>query len=238
MDEVVYYRSEQIEIIHYKNRPIIYSEHNHVSVYIIGLVTYGRIMLKCNGPYTAYPSNSFFIIAPYQAHTLSLPDVYDMLTVCVNKDLIVGHTPVELFGTLSKTLAKLVPSVNTALLATSIDALYCCKASPQIDSIILSSAHSLWQNPEDNNCLQEMADETYYSLYHYIKRFKRYIGMTPHKFRVQNRVRKAQRMIESGELLTDIALNLGFYDQSHFIKCFKSVIGLTPSEYKSSVKIL
>lgn len=81
-----------------------------------------------------------------------------------------------------------------------------------------------------------MADEIYFSKFYYIKRFKQNIGMTPHKFQLQNKIRKAQRMIENGARLTVIATDLGFYDQSHFIKCFKSIVGITPSEYRQSFK--
>lgn len=238
MDKVTYYRSEQLEIIHLKNNPIIYNEHNHVSVYTIGLVLCGQITLKCNGKFTVYPSDSFFIVTPYQVHALLLSEVYDMISICVHKNLITEHTPTELFDVLSQRLTPLLPNVNCVLLATAIDAMYDCKASQPLDGAILSSAYSLWRNPEKNSSLQGMADEVCYSLYHYIKRFKQHIGITPHKFQLQNRVRKAQRMIESGNSSTDVALALGFYDQSHFIKCFKSIVGLTPSEYRNSVKKL
>ena len=62
--------------------------------------------------------------------------------------------------------------------------------------------------------------------------------MTPHKFQMQNKVRKAQRMIEKGEPLSVVAMDLGFYGQSHFIKCFKNIVGLTPREYKQSFRRL
>jgi len=238
MDNVTYYRSEQLEIIHLKNKPITYSEHNHISVYTIGLVVYGQITLKCNEQFMAYPSNSFFVVAPYQVHELLLPDVYDMMSICVNENLIIAHTSVELFSVLSRMLTQLLPNMNNELLATAIETLYNCKVSQPLDNVIFSSAYSLWRNPENSSGLQIMADEVCYSQYHYIRRFKQYIGITPHKFQLQSKVRKAQRMIENGKLSTDVALDLGFYDQSHFIKCFKSIVGLTPSEYRKSVKRL
>lgn len=238
MDNVAYYRSEQVEIIHLKNKPITYNEHNHVSVYTIGLVMYGQVTLKCNEQITAYPADSFFVIAPYQAHALLLPDIYDMMSICIDRNLIIARTSVEICDLLFPMLMQLLPSVNNILLAMAIDALYHCQASKPLDNVILPSAYFLWNNPENNSGLQEMADEACYSLYHYIKRFKQHIGITPHKFKLQNKVRKAQRMIENGKLSTEVALDLGFYDQSHFIKCFKSVVGLTPSEYRESVRRL
>lgn len=238
MDNVTYYRSEQLEIVRLKNRPIIYGEHNHVSVYVIGFVLDGQITLRCSGQITNYPSGSFFIILPYQAHELLLPDIYDMVSVCVNKDMIASRASGELYADLSQLLARLLLDVNNTLLASAIDALYFCQAPQLLDSAILSSALSLQQTPENNRGLRAMADEACYSPYHYIKRFKRLIGITPHRFQLQNKIREAQRMIEDGKPPTDIALDLGFYDHSHFIKCFKGVVGLTPTEYRTSVKRL
>ena len=238
MDKVTYYRSEQLEIIHLKNNPITYNEHNHVSVYTIGLILYGQITLKCNKKITVYTSNNFFVIPPYQVHALLLPGAYDMISICIHKNFITEHMPVELLNMIFHMLPQTLQNVNVALLATAINALYEFKISQPLDSAILSSAYSLWCNPEKNRDLKGMADEVCYSLYHYIKKFKQQIGITPHKFQLQNRVRKAQRIIESGKLSANVALDLGFYDQSHFIKCFKSIVGLTPSEYRKSVKKL
>lgn len=236
MDNAVYYRSEQLEMIHLKNKPFTYSEHNHVSVYTVGLVLHGEITLKCNGHDSLYASHSFFVVAPYQVHALLLPDSYDMLSICIDKKLITTHKPYELFGVLSQLLPQLSTNVDYALLLEALDAIYEYKTPQPTDDIILSSALSLWRNPESNKGLGMMAEQANYSLYHYIKTFKQHIGITPHKFQIQNKVRKAQRMIEQGEVSTDVALDLGFYDQSHFIKCFKSIVGLTPTEYRKAVK--
>ena len=238
MDRVTYYRFEQLEIIHLKNNPLTYSEHNHVSVYTIGLVLDGEITLKCDKMNTVYPANSFFIVAPYQVHALLLSETYEMISICIHKNYIKEHLSSEVLDLITKALQQPLPNINNTLLETAINALYDGKTFQSLDSAILTSAHFLYCSPEDHRGLKEMADEVCYSQYHYIKRFKQQVGITPHKFQLQNRVRKAQRMIESGEISTNIAFDLGFYDQSHFTKCFKSIVGLTPSEYRKSVKKL
>jgi len=236
MENASYYRSEQLEIIHLKNKPFTYSEHNHISVYTIGLVLHGEITLKTGRQYSAYTAPSFFIVAPYQTHALVLQSDYDMLSVCINKNLLLSYHPYELFGVLSQILPQLSQDIDYALLVEALDAMYACEAPQPTDNVILSSALSLEYSPENDGSLQAMADQTNYSLYHYIKVFKQHIGLTPHKFQIQNKIRKAQRMIECGDMSTDIALELGFYDQSHFIKCFKNVVGLTPTQYRSAVQ--
>jgi len=112
VDNAVYYHSEQLEIIHLKNKLFTYSEHNHISVYTVGLVVRGEITLKCNGHDSLYASRSFFVVAPYQVHALLLPDNYDMLSICINKKLITTYKPYELFGMLSQMLLYLSESVD------------------------------------------------------------------------------------------------------------------------------
>jgi len=238
MGRAVYCRCEQWEIIHLKNKSIKYQEHNHVSVYTIGLILCGQITLKCHEAFTTYSSGSYFIVAPYQVHALLLPDAYEMLSICVNKNLVESPTfaPANLSSVLSQALHQLGLNVNAVLLAKAAEALYICQAPQPSDRIILSSAHAFWRAPENHNRLQVTAGEAGYSLHHYIKKFKRHIGVTPHKFLLQSKIRKAQRMIENGKLFIDIALALGFYDQSHFIKCFKNIVGFTPSEYRGCVR--
>jgi len=238
MNNTIYYRSEYLEIIHLKNKSITYNEHNHVSVYIIGLIIEGIVTLKCDEQIAFFSSDSFFVIRPYQIHGLLLPENYNMLSLCIHKDLVSKNKPNNLFNMLIDILSQSLLTVNPALLANAIEALYHCEPFQPFDSNIMSSAYILWKNPENNICVQSMADSIYFSKYHYIKRFKQIIGMTPHKFQLQNKVRKAQRLIEDGEPLTSIATGLGFYDQSHFIKCFKNIVGITPSEYKRSFKRL
>lgn len=236
MKEVVYCRSEQLEIIHLRNRPFVYNEHSHVSVYIIGLVLHGKVTLKYNNQYTRYSSQGFFVVAPFQAHALLLPNDYDMLSICVNKDLLIIYKCNELLGVLSQTLSRFPADIDDTVLVEALETMYQRNIPQPSDNAILSNVLSLRCNPERDSGVQRMADEACYSLYHYIKVFKQHVGITPHKFQIQSRIRKAQRMIESGEMSTDVALKLGFYDQSHFIKCFKSIVGLTPSEYYKAVK--
>ena len=44
------------------------------------------------------------------------------------------------------------------------------------------------------------------------------------EFQMQNRIRKAQRLIHKTETITEAALATGFYDQSHFIKQFEKYV--------------
>lgn len=90
--------------------------------------------------------------------------------------------------------------------------------------------------PENMFTIVDMAQKIGISPYHMIRRFKAVCGLTPHQFQMQCRVRKAQKLLEEGESVTETAYATGFCDQSHFDRCFQKIVRLTPSEYKKSVK--
>lgn len=233
MKNARYWRQAPFEIIHLKNKPFVYREHNHVSVFTIGLVLQGEITVQCGDKQTLYSANSYFIIAPYQVHTLYLPKTYDFVTICIHKDSILPFSSDELFAALSPILPEVSARIHDALLREALEHILRSPAVQPPNTAILMGALAVCHAPEEFHSIEAMAENACYSLYHYIKLFKRSIGVTPHKFQTQNRIRKAQRMIEQGQPLTSIALDLGFYDQSHFIKCFKQIVGFTPAAYSN-----
>ena len=93
-------------------------------------------------------------------------------------------------------------------------------------------------HPECKLTVEEMAQNVFLSKYHFIRSFKAEVGLTPHQFQIQNRIRKAQRLIREANTITKVALTSGFCDQSHFIKQFKKYVGLPPLAYKSSFGIV
>lgn len=94
------------------------------------------------------------------------------------------------------------------------------------------------EEPENTFLIEDMAQKIGMSPYHMIRQFKEACGLTPHQFQIQSRVRKAQKLLEEGKSVTEVAYATGFCDQSHFDRCFNKIVRLTPSEYKKSVKRL
>ena len=92
--------------------------------------------------------------------------------------------------------------------------------------------------PEGKFSIEEMAQNAFISKYHFIRSVKAEAGLTPHQFQLQNRIRKAQRLIHNTETITEVALATGFCDQSHFIKQFEKQVGIPPLAYKLSSKTI
>ena len=88
------------------------------------------------------------------------------------------------------------------------------------------------QSPENAFSIEDMAHHIGISPYHMIRQFRVVCGLTPHQFQIQCRVRKAQRLLEQGESVTEAAYATGFCDQSHFDRCFQKIVRLTPREYQ------
>ncbi|MDK2813006.1 MAG: hypothetical protein PWQ08_261 [Clostridiales bacterium] len=236
MDQIRYCRFGALELIYLHNRPLNYKKHNHVSTYTVGLVLDGEVTLHCENQVRRVAAGGFFVIYPYQVHALSLPANYTLVSLCIQKKHLKQVTRRQLVEMLYKTLLQVSVKVRVALLADAVQALY-SPNQPHTENMYLNkNVNALWQTPEENTNLQKMANEVYLSKFYYIKCFKQAVGLTPHQFQLQNKVRKAQRMIENGSTLSQTAVQLGFCDQSHFIKCFKAVVGLTPAQYRQAIQ--
>jgi AraC-like DNA-binding protein len=69
------------------------------------------------------------------------------------------------------------------------------------------------------------------SAFHFIRAFRKEIGLPPHAYLTQLRLREARRLLREGSELADAAVAAGFYDQSHLTKHFKRTYGITPAQY-------
>jgi transcriptional regulator of acetoin/glycerol metabolism/AraC-like DNA-binding protein len=87
----------------------------------------------------------------------------------------------------------------------------------------------------DNISLEVLAADARLSLYHFARAFRQSMGISPHRYVMQQRVRKAQDMLARTELpLANIALAVGFADQSHFSRHFRRLVGITPSGFRKA----
>ncbi|MFT3803932.1 MAG: AraC family transcriptional regulator [Burkholderiaceae bacterium] len=85
----------------------------------------------------------------------------------------------------------------------------------------------------DDLSLASLARQAAMSRYHFLRTFRRIVGMTPHQYLLHVRMRKAAlRIRATREPLTTIALNAGFNDLSTFSRRFRGVMGASPSEYR------
>lgn len=105
-----------------------------------------------------------------------------------------------------------------------------------MDAGIKILADKIAGHPERELPIETLAADIYVSKYYLIRKFRNSVGMTPHQFCIQNRIRKSQGLLDEERPISRIAAEMGFYDQSHFDKAFQRIVGISPSEYVRSKK--
>jgi AraC-like DNA-binding protein len=105
-----------------------------------------------------------------------------------------------------------------------------CKVSFDDDKIILRSLEYICDSLDRQILLDDLAKNSQISKYHFLRIFKKYIGMTPHNYILTQRINRAKDAILHGKSLSNSAYNAGFSDQSHFTRSFKKVYGYLPKE--------
>ncbi len=84
--------------------------------------------------------------------------------------------------------------------------------------------------------LTQLAEHVSLSPYYLLRVFRAEVGMPPYAYLESVRIRQAQRLIEVGKPLAEVALEVGFSSQSHLTQRFKQIIGVTPGQYAQQVR--
>jgi AraC-like DNA-binding protein len=84
----------------------------------------------------------------------------------------------------------------------------------------------------NNIDLNNIADEAYFSKFHFIRLFKNIYGKTPHQYLTYVRIEKAKEFLQTETSITDVCYAIGFDSLSTFTGLFKRTVGQTPSFYQ------
>jgi len=79
----------------------------------------------------------------------------------------------------------------------------------------------------------DICNEINVSPFHFIRTFKQKVGVSPHKYLMNVRIRKAEELLCLRQhTIAEVAMLCGFLSQSHFSSAFKDMKHQSPSEYK------
>jgi len=70
--------------------------------------------------------------------------------------------------------------------------------------------------------------------YHFLRVFRGVLGVTPHQYLIQTRLRHAARLLAGGAPITQIAYEAGFGDLSNFVRTFRRAAGVSPRAYRKA----
>lgn len=81
--------------------------------------------------------------------------------------------------------------------------------------------------------LDRLANVAGMSVYHFARRFKETVGVTPHAYVLSRRLARAQGMLRhSASTLADVAAECGFSSQAHLTTAFVRAFGVTPGKFR------
>ncbi|HLZ77241.1 AraC family transcriptional regulator [Phenylobacterium sp.] len=83
--------------------------------------------------------------------------------------------------------------------------------------------------------LDELAAAAGLSRYHFVRVFRAVVGDSPHQYLIGARLRAAaNRLLDTAEPITAIALDVGFNDISHFNATFRRTFGAAPGAWRKA----
>lgn len=138
-------------------------------------------------------------------------------------------------GGLSGTLARCGIGTVLALLlemSKTTTAIESQKTSP-LNRRQVHKVETLVLQPERRVSVEDLAQELKLSSDHFARAFKAATGHSPYKMVSERRINEAKRLLtETGQPITEIALELGFSSSAHFSTRFRELAGMSPSRWR------
>ncbi len=92
----------------------------------------------------------------------------------------------------------------------------------------------LEENLTDKVTLDALASAAELTPFRLLRAFQRSVGMTPHAYQIQARIRSVRCLLAGNTALAEVAVAAGFADQAHLTRVFSSVMGATPGQYRAA----
>ncbi|MBQ7942472.1 MAG: helix-turn-helix domain-containing protein [Lachnospiraceae bacterium] len=103
--------------------------------------------------------------------------------------------------------------------------------------IMQSSIDYIEENLKAEITVQELADRTGFSIFHYYRVFHSVLGMPVMQYILRRKLLHGIYEISKGNQMIDVAMQYGFDTYAGFYKAFKRELGYTPSEFLKKYKV-
>ena len=254
MPTIIYHKNDDKKLSVVCGRGVSkrFPTHRHKSV-SLGMVLKGSRMLTIQKSKYIIAEGDVFIINSDESHSIgeTLNEEHDYIVFSLSTNLLTEYygagLPVfeniveskvlsenmeRLFYQMIQKNGKLTNIEIAALIEEMMRFRKKGTSFQQHDSRLENVKKILDSTLTDNISLDTLSDKAAISVFHMARLFKNYTGMAPHQYLLDNRLRCAREMLESGQSVSDIAIAAGFYDTSHFIRHFSNYYGVSPLDYQ------
>lgn len=107
----------------------------------------------------------------------------------------------------------------------------CYKNEGQIKTVIRTKRF-IENNFEQELNLDVLSDAQFTSKFHLLRLFKKYYGITPMQYLIDQRIEKSKEHLRNGITVTETCFAVGFESPSSFSTLFKNKIGIAPVEFQ------
>jgi AraC family transcriptional regulator of arabinose operon len=95
----------------------------------------------------------------------------------------------------------------------------------------------LWQHPETNMAVRELADRVHLSVPHFAALFRDQVGVPIRQYHIQSRMARARDLLDTTDLsVSAIAEKIGYGDPHYFSRQFHVIHHLAPLKYRQHGK--
>ena len=131
------------------------------------------------------------------------------------------------------TISGIVGLIIDVLVRSRTDQLRANRSTIGLSDRLARLHHKVLRTYNQRWDAQRMAAELTVSTPHLYRVFNTALGMSPNRWLRSIRIEQARRrLIESEDLIGEIALQVGYRDQFHFSKDFRALTGLAPREFR------
>lgn len=258
---VDYKKTLGVELVYGNQVTHAFTRHTHRTLGL-GVVEQGLRLYQCQGKSYQVTPGQIFIIPPNCEHgcgSVDGPHTYRLLLIddeiLQASGLIRGQAnyglaqlvinDIEMYARLRELHERLAGDesdfVKKSLLLAVVGDIFeeyvqhgpeMVDVNPEIERAVRKMQNYIEENYADGFLLEDIAKVAHVSPYHLLRQFSRIVGIPPHIYQQQVRIRQAKQLLSQGCSILDTAMNTGFADQSHFSKVFKKLVGITPGEYR------
>lgn len=107
---------------------------------------------------------------------------------------------------------------------------------PRVSGPVRAALGHLLANYRSQVSLNDLAALTRRTPFQLIRGFRKELGVTPHAMLIRIRILRAKVLLERGEPIAGVAVDLGFVDQTHFGRHFKRIHKETPGRFRSAMR--